>query len=291
MDRVNFQFPGRRYENKGPWCHVDQTLEQGTGRLYVQAYLTLSDALDEEKDPGNRFYEGSHKIFEEFFSQSKRGNNDGWILLSDEQRIELKQKCPLVKPTYPKGSVVLWDSRTVHSPSSGTDFARGRFCIYFNYCPLWEKQNDQTTLKKKRQAFLERRATTHRPVPQKLFAETARTYGRPANEIALLEIDPVLLLNRDEPTETEKYLFGFKQYNGREGCLLGKDWLLNALARKPLLKFDSPFESVKNVQLKKRLEEQQKQKLVRVKQASEEEEDDDTTIRLKKKARRGLSNM
>jgi hypothetical protein len=261
MDRVNFRFPGRCYESKGPWCHVDQTLEQGDVRLYVQAYLTLSDSLDQEKSPGNRFYEGSHAIFEEFFEDSKTGNNDGWILLTDEQRSALRKRCPLVKPTYRRGSLVLWDSRTVHSPFDGTDFSQGRFCVYLNYCPLWEKQRDEILLEKKRLAFTEHRATTHKPCPQKMFAKTARTYGR--ENVALLEIDPALLGNKAEPTPVEQYLFGFKKYKGQEGCLLGETWRQEAKGRKPLLKFVSPFVAAKTVK-------QQQQKKRKPIQASEQ---------------------
>ena len=237
MDRVNWKFPGRAYHSQGDWCHADQHPRQ-PDRIAVQSYLTVT--AQREESPGNRFYEGSHAIFSEFFADQRddeRPSSD-WTRLTDDQRTALRAKCPLVKPQCPVGSLVLWDSRTVHSPSEGTDFADGRFAIYLCYSPLWGKAACDSTLKGKQEAFTQRRATAHCPVPQTLFGKTPRVYDLSQPPV-LMEIPPHLLGNAENPTQTERYLFGFRQYYKQEGCLLGEEW--KQTKRQPLLKFADPF--------------------------------------------------
>ncbi len=243
LDRVNFKFPGRAYRSQGEWCHADQHPRQ-LDRLCVQSYLTVT--AQREGGPGNRFYDKSHKAFGEFFEPQRDDGrpNSGWTLLTEEQRQSLRLRCPLVKPDCPPGSLVLWDSRTVHSPTEGTDFSDGRFAIYLCYAPLWEKAGNAGVLKAKQDAFTERRATAHWPVPQKLFGKTARQYGTPDDKAkqSLMEVPVQVLGNADGPTDVERLLFGFDEYHGQEGRLLGEQWRMARLRRQPLLKFTSPFD-------------------------------------------------
>lgn len=240
IDRVNFKFPGRAYKSVDTWPHVDQHAAK-LGRISIQSYVTfLPCGVD---SPGIRFYEGSHKIFADFFA-AKRGEpkNSDWNRLTDEERVTLPLRCPLVKPTYEEGSMVLWDSRVVHDPDDGTDFSDGRFVVYLCYNKLWEKANDTKFWEKKKAAFLECRATSHSPLPQKMFAKCPRVYADnkkgPYDEIPK---DKLGMTNPDEPIGAEQYLFGFKPYGGKEGKLLGDEHWRRGIKGLPLLKFTSPF--------------------------------------------------
>lgn len=252
MDRVNFKFPGRPYKSAGTWPHVDQHAAK-LERISIQSYVTFLDC--DADSPGNRFYEGSHKIFGEFFA-AKRGDKAGdWNTLTDEERVSLPKRCPLVKPTCSAGSMILWDSRVVHDPSDGSNFDAGRFVVYVCYNKLWEKANDTKFWEKKKAAFLDCRSTSHAPLPQKMFAKCPRLYDGtkkgPYDEIPKNKLG---ITKPDEPIGAEQYLFGFRPYNQKEGCLLENgDWK-RGIEGLPLLKFSSPFVNLKESKrpLKKR---------------------------------------
>lgn len=238
IDRVNFKFPGRTYKSVETWPHVDQHAAK-VERISVQSYVTFLDCA--ANSPGIRFYQGSHKIFGDFF-KSKRGDKAGdWNKLTGEERISLPKLCPLVKPTYSAGSLILWDSRTVHDPDDGTDFDDGRFVVYLCFNKLWEKSRDEKFWEKKKAAFLDCRATSHSPLPQKMFSKCPRAYGGITGLYDEIPKEKLGLgAKPDEPVGVEQYLFGFKSYDGKEGKLLGdKDWR-QGLAL-PLLKFVSPY--------------------------------------------------
>lgn len=239
MDRVNFKFPGRVYKSVETWPHVDQHATK-VDRLSIQSYITFLDCGTDS--PGIRFYEGSHKIFGEFFA-AKRGDKTGdWNRLTEEERVTLPKRCPLVKPAYSAGSMVLWDSRTVHDPDDGTDFRAGRFVVYLCYNRLWEKKNDTKFWEKKKAAFIDCRATSHAPIPQKMFPKCPRLYAGtekgPYDEIPKHKLG---MTNPDVPIDAEQYLFGFKSYNQKEGLLLGNEQWKRDIEGLPLLQFSSPF--------------------------------------------------
>lgn len=246
MDRVNFKFPGRPYKSKGTWPHVDQHAAK-LDRITIQSYITFLDC--EEDSPGNRFYKGSHKIFADFFKAKRNLPSGDWNILTEEEKKSLPLLCPLVKPTYEAGSMLLWDSRTVHDPDDGRDFKQGRFVIYVCFNRLWEKQDNEQFLAQKKNAFLDCRATSHAPIPQSMFAKCPRSYGKDKGRYDEIPKDRLGLVNPDEPIGAEEYLFGFKRYQGKEGLLLeDKEWQHKHGVTPdclPLLSFVSPFDLTK----------------------------------------------
>jgi hypothetical protein len=239
MDRVNFKFPGRPYHSQESWPHADQHPAK-LGRVTIQSYLTLLEC--QEKSPGNRFYRGSHAIFDEFFKEKrdKMGQTD-WNKLTEEEKVSLPKLCPLVKPTYPEGSLLLWDSRTVHDPDDGTDFKEGRFVVYLCYNKLWGAEDDSDFCVKKRNAFMACRASSHSPVPQTLFPKLPRTYGKEKGLFDEIPSEKLGLADPTKPQGVERLLYCFESYENKEGKLLGDPEWREKYGKSPLLEFVPPF--------------------------------------------------
>lgn len=221
LDRVNFKFPGRKYTSRDSWAHVDQN-PRNLGLRYIQSYVTFMEGT--EDSPQNRFYEGSHLKFEEFFKNKRNSTKTGeaWCRLTpgDREDIVNVHGCPLVKPTCPPGSMLLWDSRTIHDPDEGTEFQDGRLVVYLcysRYCP--EMESKPGFLKKKQEAFKTCRATPHAPFPQTLFGKAPRTYGggggeEPTSfsEIPITSLGYSSAADASTPDSWEDYLFCFQKY-------------------------------------------------------------------------------
>lgn len=223
LDRINFKFPGKKYSSRGRWDHIDQNPRK-LGLRSIQSYLDILGTNQDE--PGNRFYEGSHLLFEEFTKPFRGLDDTDWFKVDEDMRIIIEKKCKLVKPVCEPGSLVLWDSRVAHSPSEGTNFKKGRSVFYICYLP-YDKSFTEKEEKKKMTAFNTMRSTQHTPYPQHMFPVKPRTYG---NEMKYTEISiDHLFANRlkgkegkeredelkrcIEPDENEKLLFGFKSYS------------------------------------------------------------------------------
>lgn len=233
MDRINWKFPGKQYKSQEDWPHCDQNPRK-LGPRCVQAYLDINGTLNDQ-EPGNRFYEGSHLVFHKFTKPYRGLDETDWFKpgLAEITQISEKYKLPLVKPLCPAGSLVLWDSRTIHSPHDGTDFERGRSVFYVCYLPYQPETFTRQEEQKKKDAFLAMNATRHTPFPQSCFGKYARTYGK--EDVKHLEVAPVHLfasrlkkagyasMNEEGksallaqcvlPDEEEKLLFGFKSYS------------------------------------------------------------------------------
>lgn len=241
-DRINFKFPGRSYKSAKQWDHADQHPAR-LGCITIQSYVTFIDC--NENSPGNRLYKGSHAIFETFFAEKRRTSEKrDWNTLDANEIKTLGEQCPLVKPTYKAGSVLLWDSRTAHSPDDGSNCMDGRFVVYTCFNKLWEMAIDEKFAKKKRDVFTNFRATSHSPLPIQPFSKTARTYGKEPGPYHEIPIDKLGYEGNDDPTKPrgiEEYLYLFKSYENEEGKLMGENWKQSYDVKGPLLDFVSPY--------------------------------------------------
>ena len=183
MDGVSFGLPSEfsriGWHNDGrKWFHIDQALANNKFSG-VQGWVSANEVL-----PGDAtlsVLEQSHMLHESFASEfGQQQNKTDWFKLTDIQVQWYKNKgCREIEITCPAGSLVLWDSRTVHygkGPTKGRRQASTRYVVYVCMAPKQECSN--TILKKRMKLFNEGRMTTHWPLKAKTFPKYPNTYGK-----------------------------------------------------------------------------------------------------------------
>jgi hypothetical protein len=180
------------YRNNN-WLHSDQSYTDNHFRC-VQGWVTGYDV--NEGDATLTFLEGSNRMHKQVGDHFKITEKDNWYKLTEEQTAYYTDNgCALKRIKCPKGSLVLWDSRTIHcggEPMRGRQEANMRNIVYVCYQP--RAQCDAGKLKKKREALREKRMTTHWPCNVKLFPKMPRTYGNPVYPVEPMP-DPEPYLN------------------------------------------------------------------------------------------------
>lgn len=79
----------------------------------------------------------------------------------------------------PAGSMVFWDSRTIHSGQQALRLRPSpNFRCVAYLCYTERSRATETSLKKKRKAFDELRTTSHWPHKPKMFPKKPRHYGK-----------------------------------------------------------------------------------------------------------------
>jgi len=172
------EFTNRGWNRGNTWFHTDQSYSKKEFRC-VQSWVTGLDV--NEGDATLSFMEKSniyHKEFREWKeSKGETIDKKDWYKLNrDEEEFYLAKGCTYQKIVCPKGSLVLWDSRTIHCGSEvmrGRETPNFRAIIYLCYLPrsLFSKKD----IKKRIEAYLKLRATNHWGT--KLFAENPRIYA------------------------------------------------------------------------------------------------------------------
>jgi len=187
FDGVAFHLPPERvggrgkYAQGGPgWFHTDQRLCDSSEQCF-QGWVTGLDVR-----PGDAtltVLRGSHAYHAEFaarFGYSASGKAD-WHKLANQEELDFfvrEKGCERVAICCPAGSLVLWDSRTMHAgqePLLVRPEPNIRCIVYVCYVPRTRATPKQ--LAKKRAAFEAMRMTSHWPEKVKLFGKQPRTYG------------------------------------------------------------------------------------------------------------------
>jgi hypothetical protein len=197
FDGLSFH-PPPEITNKG-WkrtvsYHTDQSFYTH-GFKSIQSFITTRNI--NEYDATLSFLEKSNRYHTEFFEQFNNEEEkiikDNWVKLSKEQEQFYYDKgCTPKYIKCPKGSLVLWDSRTIHC---GVEADKNRIkpnlriVIYVCYMP--KQYSDKKNITKKQKAFIELRTTTHNPCIIKLFAKNPRTYGGKLETISTID-KPIL---------------------------------------------------------------------------------------------------
>lgn len=204
FDGLSFSVPHEKtkkgYFRNNLWHHSDQSFTRH-GKECVQGWVTFCDV--NEGDATLSVFEGSHKYTKEFQDTFNVKDKKDWYKLNKEENQFYKDKdCEEVRIKCPKGSLVLWDSRTIHcgvQALKNRNKPNYRAIVYVCYTP--RALATKAKLKKKQKAFNELRMTTHWPHNPKLFPKFPRTYGG--------EIPNINKIQSPELTELGKKLAGF----------------------------------------------------------------------------------
>lgn len=179
FDGASFHMPpevtGIGWYRGNEWLHTDQNLGKNDFQC-VQSWVTAYDV-----NPGDAtlvVLERSHKFHGEF-GVGKSTKGDWYKLAEGEKEFFTSRGCVQREITCPAGSMVFWDSRTIHcgkEASKGRPEQNIRCVAYLCYTP--RELATKKMIEKRIKAFENLRTTNHCPHQPKLFAKNPRTYGR-----------------------------------------------------------------------------------------------------------------
>ena len=199
FDGLSFNLPPevtKRGWNRGnTWYHTDQSFTTNDFKC-IQSFVTGLDI--NENDATLSFLEGSNKYHTDFKDEFNVTDKADWYKLTKEQEEFYYSKgCHIKNIKCPKGSLVFWDSRTIHcgiEANKARSMPNIRAVIYLCYMP--RSQCNEANLRKKQKAFNELRTTSHYPCKIKLFSKDPRTYGNPLPDITQIEAPNLTELGR-----------------------------------------------------------------------------------------------
>jgi hypothetical protein len=185
FDGASFHFPPEN-TNRGwyrqTWYHTDQSYFRPDFEC-IQSWVTAYDV--EEGDATLAFLEKSNTFHKEFQEHHQLSDKSDWYKHNRlEQSFYEDKGCEEKRIKCKAGSMVFWDSRTIHC---GTEPIRARKeknlrnVVYV--CMKPRSQATEANLRKKRKAFNDLRMTTHWPHKPILFPKNPRTYGGPLPNI------------------------------------------------------------------------------------------------------------
>ncbi len=182
FDGASFHFPpekiGSGWKNeKKSWLHTDQSYLRNDFEC-IQSWITANDV--EEGDATLTVLEGSNNYHEECAKRFDKPESDDWYILSpnDLDWYINTKKCKKVNIKCPAGSMVFWDSRTIHCGSEPLKTRKNekiRCVAYLCYTP--RNKATPSYIHKRINAFETLRTTSHWPHKPKMFPKTPRTYG------------------------------------------------------------------------------------------------------------------
>jgi len=195
FDGLSFNLPPeitkKGWNKQNTWYHTDQSYTTPDFKC-IQSWITGLDVNN--GDATLSFMEGSNKYHNDFKERYNIEKKDNWYKLNEEeQNFYLEEKgCVIKNIRAPKGSLVFWDSRTIHC---GIEASKTRLnpnfraIVYLCYMP--RQLSNNKNLIKKQKALTELRTTSHYPCEIKLFPKLPRTYGGPIENITPI-LAPVL---------------------------------------------------------------------------------------------------
>ena len=178
MDGVSFELPKSNKKKTKAWWHVDQAPCRSNQKLCVQGWVTAEDVG--AGDATLAVLKGSHRMYSEFCTEHGFTSTANWFKL-DESHVSwfIAKGCKVEEVKCKAGSLVLWDSRTVHygkpSEQERAFPRRVRYVAYVSYAPS-DLMSNKERLKKITIAE-KLRMTTHWPCRYlKMFPEKPRLY-------------------------------------------------------------------------------------------------------------------
>jgi hypothetical protein len=199
FDGASFHMPHettrKGFYRGNSWFHTDQRLSDSKFQC-VQGWVTGLDV--NEGDATLAVLCGSQNFHADY---AKRFNYStekmDWHKISSHEELEFfvrEKNCPRVSIKCPKGSLVLWDSRTMHC---GQESLRSRKvpnfrCIAY-ICMIPRSLATPKEIIKKQKAFTDKRTTSHWPQKSKYFPKTPRTYNKPLAGTVQISSVPLVL--------------------------------------------------------------------------------------------------
>ena len=185
FDAASFHLPSEVTNigwHKNDWYHTDQSFTRNNLEC-IQSWVTGFDVNKGDATLG--FLEKSHKYHESFKFDNMIIDKSDWYKLNQKETEYFYNKGCIERKIYcPKGSLVLWDSRTIHcgvGPLKERKNKNFRCVVYLCYTP--KKLASKKSIEKKIKAFEELRMTSHWPHKPKLFPKNPRTYGGELKEM------------------------------------------------------------------------------------------------------------
>ena len=189
FDGVSFHMPpeitgfGWAEKQDKAWLHTDQSYLRNN-RECVQGWVNAYDT--NEGDATLIILEGSHKYHGDFAKEFDEKSPDDWVLLNQAQIkwYTDSKKCVKKMIKCPAGSLVLWDSRTIHcakKPEPKRHQPNYRCVVYVCYTPRSFASTGM--LNAKINAWKNLRTTSHwphNPHPCELYPNT---FGNPIPQI------------------------------------------------------------------------------------------------------------
>lgn len=193
FDGMSWQ-PAHEVTGKGhlvkSWFHCDQSFTNNNLKCY-QGQVLLYDA--NVGDATLRVLEKSHKFHGDVANQFKiTGKADWYKIDKDQEKYYIEKGCEDHSVLAKAGSLILWDSRTIHQGQvslRNRPEQKNRCVVYVCMTPRsWALPKD---VNKKIKAFEEQRATSHWPHKIKLFPKFPQLYGAPMPNVP--QLDPPIL--------------------------------------------------------------------------------------------------
>lgn len=198
MDGFSFHLPSiitkKGYRMKNFKFHIDQSYAE-IGFKCLQGFVTGTDAI--EGSSTLSIIEKSHlyqKEFAERFPEAVDPKNQWHVLTLEQIQFYLNKGCKVKSIMCPKGSLVLWDSRTVHCISGNVNKSKSvetRAVVYVSYRPsVILKKGD---VNKRLKCLKELRTTSHDVVNVKMFPKKPPTFGHGPEPPDTTPIEPPIL--------------------------------------------------------------------------------------------------
>ena len=206
FDGMSISFPPEVVKGRGSykgnnWLHTDQSFTRSEFEC-VQGFINLFDV--KEGDATLTLLQGSHNLHRECGVKFNLTSSKDWLAITPEQeQFYTDNNCSEVFVECDAGSLVLWDSRTIHSgsqPLSNRPNPETMRCVVY-VCMVPRGDISDKSLKKRISIYEKRRMTTHWPRKARMFGASPQTYGK--------KLQPKRIISAPRLTDLGRKLVGY----------------------------------------------------------------------------------
>lgn len=201
FDGISISLPcevtGRGWTRGNEWFHSDQCFQRNDFEC-VQGLVNLYDVND--GDGTLRVLRSSHTLHKDFQQKFQIQSTSDWLILNQQHKkfyMDILGKESDICIKAKAGSLVLWDSRTIHQgmePLRGREKQNIRCVPYICMTPASFASPNQ--LKKRIKYFKDKRTCNHWPHKIKPFSRLPRTYGNAMPKIAYDDVQETILMRK-----------------------------------------------------------------------------------------------